>query len=107
MVASGRQIPRKTRWQGKIVRDELVPLVSDGHTRFLQLRDVSLGTSRHPAGQDSSETGRQVGPFAKRGELLFPRVEHRHPCLIEIAPVACNNRKSMVKGGRRKHKVGV
>jgi hypothetical protein len=25
--------------------------------------------------------------------LLLPRIEHRHPCLVEIASVACHNRK--------------
>ena len=45
--------------------------------------------------------------FETRGDLLLPRVEHGHPCLVEIAPVACDDRKPVVKGGRRKHEVGV
>ena len=41
------------------------------------------------------------------GSLLLPRVEHRHLCIVEIAPVACAHRKPVVKSGRRYHEIGM
>ena len=46
-------------------------------------------------------------PYLKRKGLLFPRVEDRNSRLVEIAPVASDDRKPVVKGGRRKHEVRV
>ena len=46
-------------------------------------------------------------PFVKRRGLLLPRIEHGYPRLVEIAPVARDNRKPVMKGGRGKHEVRV
>ena len=39
--------------------------------------------------------------------LLLPRVDHWHPRLVEIAPVTCDNRKPVVKSGRRNDEIGL
>ena len=39
--------------------------------------------------------------------LVLPGVEDFHSRFIEIAPVARNDRESVVKGGRGKHKIRV
>ena len=36
---------------------------------------------------------------------MLPRVENRRTCLVEIAPVACDDREPVVKGGCRKHEI--
>jgi hypothetical protein len=48
----------------------------------------------------------KISIFVEVENYCSRRFEHRHSCLVKIAPVACNDRKPMVKGSRRKHKVG-
>ena len=59
------------------------------------------------------EIGRYIYPLRNKnpapdcGDLLLPRVEDRNSCLVEIAPVARDNRKPVVKGCGRNHNVRV
>ena len=75
---------------------------ADVHEGIRQgLQDVALGHTR-PA-QDVFNQIRERCAYSvevtdppKTGGSLLLRVEHRHPRLIEVAPVACDDRKAVM-----------